>query len=86
MNIQTEKIRIAKTILDTEDISVIQAVDKALKQAQNNDLEEIIGSKPDGTPITRADLLAGLAISEKEFEEGNYSELNSLIKEWDIQV
>jgi len=64
----------------------LRAVDRVLQRVQNDDLNEVIGSKPDGTPITRKDLKEGLAKSEKEFEEGNYVELNDLIKEWGIEI
>ena len=86
MDIQTAKIKIVKTILDTDDVSVIQAVNEVLQQAQTDDNEELIGSKPDGTPLTRADLKEGLAIAKQQYKEGKYSTFEELVEKWDIQL
>jgi len=86
VDIQTVKIRLAKTILDTDDVTVIEAVDKAIQQAQQNDTNEVIGSKPDGTPLTRQDLKDGIAISEQQIKEGKYSTVEELAEKWNIEL
>lgn len=86
MDIQTEKIKIVQTILDTDDIAIIQAVNEVLQQTQTDDSEELIGSKPDGTPLTRADLKEGLAIAKQQYKEGKYSTFEELVEKWDIQL
>ena len=86
MDIQTEKIKIVKTILDTDNVAVIQAVNEVLREVQNDDNEEIIGSKPDGTPLTRANLKEGLAIAKQQYKEGKYSTYEELVEKWDIQL
>lgn len=86
MDIQTEKIKIVQTILDTDDVVLIQAVNEVLQKTQNDDSEELIGSKPDGTPLTRADLKEGLAIAKQQYKEGKYSTFEELVEKWDIQL
>jgi len=83
MDIQIEKIRIAKTILDTNNVELIQAVDVLLKKAENN---EVIGSKTDGTPLTQSELADALANGRQEYKEGKYSTFDELVKKWDIKL
>jgi len=49
VDIQTAKIRLATTILNTNNVAVIEAVDKALQQVEQNDLK-VTDSKFNGTP------------------------------------
>jgi len=86
VDIQTVKIRLVKTILNTNDVTIIEAVDKALRQAQQGDTNEVIGSNPDGTPLTRQDLKDGIAISEQQIKEGKYSTTEELAEKWNIKL
>jgi len=85
-DIQATKIRLAKTILDTNDIVLIEAVDKVLRETQQSLENAIIGSNPDGTPITQKDLKEGIAISEQQIKEGKYSTIETLAKKWNIDL
>jgi len=85
IDIQTTKIRLATTILNTNDVAVIEAVDKALQKVEQSD-NEIIGSHPDGTLLTRQDLKEGIAISEQQIKEGKYSTVEDLAKKWDVEL
>jgi len=85
VDIQTAKIRLATTILNTNNVAVIEAVDKALQKVEQSD-NEIIGSHPNGTPLTRQDLKEGIAISEQQIKEGKYSTVEDLAKKWDIEL
>ena len=78
MNIQAEKIKIAQTILATEDAELIQAVNVLLEKAVS---EEIIGSKPDGTPLTRGEFLEGMALSEQQIQDGKLIDMEDILKE-----
>ncbi len=78
MDIQTEKIRIAQTILATDDVELIQAVNVLLKKAAS---EDIIGSKPDGTPLTRGEFREGMALSEQQIQEGKLIDIEDILKE-----
>ena len=86
VDMQSVKIRLAKTILDTDDAAVIEAVDKALQEAQQEQSGNVIGSKPDGTVLTRQDLKEGIAISEQQIKEGKYSTVEELAKKWNIDL
>ena len=67
VDIQTAKIRLATTILNTNNVAVIEAVDKALQQVEQNDLE-VTGYKSNGTPKSQQDLKNSNADkSRKEF-------------------
>lgn len=85
-DIEATKIRLAKTILDTNDIDLIEAVDKVLRETQQMLDKKIIGSKPDGTLLTQQDLKEGIAISEQNIEEGKYSTIESVAKKWNIDL
>ncbi len=85
VDIQTAKIRLATTILNTNNVAVIEAVDKALQQVQQTD-HEIIGSNPDGTPLNRQDLKEGIAISEQQIKEGKYSTVEELAEKANIEL
>jgi len=85
VDIQTAKIRLATTILNTNNVAVIEAVDKALQKVEQSD-NKIIGSHPNGTPLTRQDLKEGIAISEQQIKEGKYSTVEDLAKKWDIKL
>ena len=62
VDIQTAKIRLATTILNTNDVAVIEAVDKVLQQVEQS------GYKPNGTPPPMQDLKNSNADkSRKEF-------------------
>ena len=62
IDIQTAKIRLATTILNTNDVAVIEAVDEALRQVEQN------GSKPNGTPSPQQDIKnSNVDKSRKEF-------------------
>jgi len=74
-----------KTCHNDTHVAVIEAVDKALQQVQHAD-NETIGSKPNGTPLTRQDLKEGIAISEQQIKEGKYSTVEELAKKWDIEL
>ncbi len=86
VDMQSVKIRLAKTILDTDDAAVIEAVDKALQVAQQGQSGNVIGSKPDGTVLTRQDLKEGIAISEQQIKEGKYSTVEELAEKWNIDL
>ncbi len=86
-DIQATKIRLAKTILDTDDIDLIEAVDKVLRETQGSiQNKKTIGSKPDGTPLTQQDLKEGINISEQEIVAGKYSTIESLAKKWNVNL
>jgi len=82
MDIQTEKIKIAQTILSTDDTELIQAVNVLLKKAENG---ELIGSKPDGTPLTRGEFWEGMALSEQQIQEGKLIDIEDIMKEVNTQ-
>ena len=82
MDIQTEKIKIAQTILSTEDAELIQAINVLLKKAEN---EEVVGSKPDGTPLTRAEFWEGMALSEQQIQEGKLIDIDDIIRKTNTQ-
>ena len=56
VDIQTAKIRLATTILNTNDVTVIEAVDKALQQVEQTEDLEVVGLKSNGTPTPQQDL------------------------------
>jgi len=82
MDIQTEKIKIAQTILATDDAALIQAVNVLLKKAEN---QEVIGSKPDGTALTRGEFWEGMALSEQQIQEGKLIDIEDIIEEDNAQ-
>jgi len=82
MDIQTEKIKIAQTILATDDAALIQAVNVLLKKAEN---QEVIGSKPDGTALTRGEFWEGMALSEQQIQEGKLIDIEDIIEENNAQ-
>ena len=43
--------------------------------------EEIIGIKPDDTPITRFEFLKGMAISEQQIKDGKVIDVEDILKE-----
>lgn len=86
-DIQAAKIQLAKTILDTDNVELIEAVDKVLRETQGIfQHKKTIGSKPDGTPLTQQDLKEGIHISEQEIKEGKYSSIESLAEKWNINL
>ena len=82
MDIQTEKIKIAQTILATDDAALIQAVNVLLKKAEN---QEVIGSKPDGMALTRGEFWEGMALSEQQIQEGKLIDIEDIIEENNAQ-
>ena len=82
MDIQTEKIKIAQTILATDDAALIQAVNVLLKKAED---QEVIGSKPDGMALTRGEFWEGMALSEQQIQEGKLIDIEDIIEEDNAQ-
>ncbi len=79
MNIEITKIDLAKKLFDTTNESVLKQIGVILSK------EEIVAYTTNGKPLTRAEYINEIKISEKEIANGNYishGQLLESIKTW----
>ena len=89
MDIQTEKIRLTKKLLETDSMEVIQAVDTVFRHVEMDDLNDIIRAKntpalPNHT-LTDDELLDVIFESKEQIKNGNFytmEEMKQRIESW----
>lgn len=82
MDVQAEKLHLIEQLARLEDVSIIQKIKEVL---QSSDEGNVVGYNPDGSIITKADLISRAEVSEQDIKEGrvkNLSVLKEEIKNW----
>ncbi|WP_245189748.1 hypothetical protein [Lunatimonas salinarum] len=77
MDIKAEKLYLIEQLARLEDIEIIQQI----KDLLSSQKEPIAGYKPDGSPITRSELIARARDSNKAIKEGKLTSIEDLEKE-----
>ena len=73
MDILLSKHKLIKLIIETEEVDLIQKfLSIAAPHLSKENLDEIVGSKPDGTPYTLAELKENIRKSEEDYKNGNF--------------
>lgn len=77
MDIQAEKLYLIEQLTRVQDIKIIRRIKRIL----NDDLEAVLGYRPNGEPITKQQLVANLEEAEKRIQAGHYTSQEDLEKE-----
>lgn len=77
MDLQAEKLFLIEQLLHTDDVKVLAEVRELLIKRIN----PIVGYEPNGTPITRQELISKLEIAEQQFKRGEYQTIEDVEKE-----
>ncbi|HFA50656.1 MAG TPA: hypothetical protein ENJ95_16740 [Bacteroidetes bacterium] len=81
MDVQSAKLEIINLVLETDDLHLLLKAKNLLVTsfAKNKD-EEIVGSHPDGRPMTRKELWESIKQSEKAIEKGDVISQEELVR------
>jgi len=88
MDIQTEKIRLTKKLLETNSMEVIQAVDTVFRHVETDNLNEITPKNNPALPnhtLTDDELLDIIFESKEQIKNGNsytMEEMKQRIESW----
>ena len=83
MELQTIKLELIKMLLETEEKSILEKVRKILSPQKNGSkpVEGAVGYQPDGSPITKEQLLKRIEESEEAIRKGEIISMEDLMKE-----
>lgn len=82
MDVQTEKLHLIEQLIRLQDADVIQKVKDIL---QGSDEGRVIGYNPDGSIITKSDLIARAEISNQAIKKGSTKSIDQVranMKSW----
>ncbi len=82
MDVQAEKLHLIEQLIQLQDASIIQKVKDVLQTSQE---EKAIGYNPDGSIITKSDLISRAEASNQAIREGktkSIEEVRASMKSW----
>jgi len=82
MDVQAEKLQLIEQLIQLQDISIIQKVKEVL---QSPDEEKVVGYNPDGSVITKPDLISRAEVANKAIMEGRTKSIDQVranMKSW----
>ena len=81
MNLQTEKLQLIEWVLKLQDVELVkQLLEIQRKSERVVDRDRVVGSNPDGSPITVKDLVARAEESERDIAAGRVSDLDDVME------
>ncbi len=83
MELQAIKLELIKLLLETDEKSILEKVRKLLSTQKNGakSVEDAVGYQPDGSPITKEQLLKRIEESEEAIRKGEVISMEDLMKE-----
>jgi hypothetical protein len=83
MDVQTIKLELIQALINTNEIKVLEKVRNLLfgKKYELDDDNEIVGNRPGGEPITRAELLREIEISMKQAKNEEVTSHEDLVRQ-----
>ncbi|MBV6641824.1 MAG: hypothetical protein KI791_13965 [Cyclobacteriaceae bacterium] len=82
MDVQTEKLHLIEQLARLQDISIIQKVKEVLQGADDG---KAVGYNPDGSIITKSDLISRAEASDQAIKEGRTKSIDQVrtnMKSW----
>lgn len=81
MNVPAEKYRLIEWVINLQDVDLLKEL-LAIRRASEGKggMNEIVGSAPDGSPITVEELIARAKESEQDIEAGRVSDIDEVME------
>ncbi|MEQ8705757.1 MAG: hypothetical protein RIC19_17655 [Phaeodactylibacter sp.] len=81
MNVPAEKYRLIEWVINLQDVDLLKEL-LAIRRASEGKagMNEIVGSAPDGSPITVEELIARAEESERDIEAGRVSDIDEVME------
>jgi hypothetical protein len=81
MNVPAEKYRLIEWVINLQDVDLLKEL-LAIRRASEGKagMNEIVGSAPDGSPITVEELIARAKESERDIEAGRVSDIDEVME------
>ncbi len=81
MNVQAEKYKLIEWLINLQDVELLkQLLDIQRKSEGAVNMDKVIGSNPDGSPITVKNLIARAEESERDIEAGRVSDIEEVME------
>lgn len=76
MDLQAEKYTLIEELMKVTDVNLVREI-KSILQGSN----QVVGYRPDGTPITKTRLQSDILEAKRQIESGEYTTQEDLEKE-----
>ena len=80
MNVPAEKYRLIEWVINLQDVDLLKELLAIRRESEGNaGMDGIVGSNPDGSPITVEELIARAEESERDIEAGRVSDIDEVM-------
>jgi hypothetical protein len=80
MNVPAEKYRLIEWVINLRDVDLLKELVNIRRASEGKaGMDEIVGSTPDGSPITVEELIARAEESERDIEAGRVSDIDEVM-------
>ncbi len=81
MNVPAEKYRLIEWVINLQDVDLLKELVNIRRASEGKaGMNEIVGSAPDGSPITVEELIARAKESERDIEAGRVSDIDEVME------